>query len=171
MLVIIEGIDRVGKTTLANRMVNELGFDKFEVIKKPIRKSETEIEQVLTKTIETEKIYSVLPTLKIIDKNNVNMLFDRFHISEYVYGLVDRRYVNKSMFEVDKILSKFNNIVLILVNPIDIEKSSIEHGSDLKLHYIEMNKFFNISHIENKIACTYNDFDEVINFLQKEMIK
>ena len=171
MLIIIEGIDKVGKTTLANRMVNELGFDKFEVIKKPIRISGSEIEKILTKTIETEKIYSVLPALKIIDKNKVNMLFDRFHLSEYVYGLIDRGYKNNSMFEVDKILSKFKNIILILVNPIDIKKSSFEHGSDLTKHYEEINKFFNISRIKNKIVCTYDDFDIMINFLRREMAK
>ena len=88
-VIIIEGIDRVGKTTLANLIKRK--FDA-KVFKDKMFVAEDMKDRILI----TEKIATIVNMLKLwpIDKM---LVIDRFHLSEVVYGDLDREYINKDI--------------------------------------------------------------------------
>ena len=126
MIVIVEGIDRVGKTTLCNKLVAN-GFVLLN------EKCQLPISNLDRQMIEQERIHSQLAVLKLI--KNENIVIDRFHLSQIVYGSVNRNSLDTTMFNVDEELAKIG-AKLIIVNPEDLTKSSEEHGSNLDMHFI-----------------------------------
>jgi thymidylate kinase len=159
-IIIVEGIDRVGKTTLVNKIVNNSNYKKF----KPLNNTKNR-----TKEIETEKIFATLSTLKLL--KNDYIIFDRFHISEFVYGYVERGYVNKDCGKVDKILGGLNSL-LIYVEPVNISQSIKEHGKDLREHEKLFLTIYKNSKMQ-KMICNYNNLSEVaekiINLSEEEL--
>jgi len=166
MIVIVEGIDRVGKTTLINKIVKELGFIKYEGIEKYDKINSKNF--YLTQRIETEKLFAATSVLKAIDKMKGNIIIDRFHVSEYVYGLCERGYFNSECFEVDDILGSLNT-TLILVRPKDIKQSIKEHGKDLYRHSLLFENFCQETSIKHKIICNYDNLDYAFNKVKEEM--
>lgn len=154
-VIIIEGIDRVGKTTLALKLKKELNA---KILK------DATIDGRLTKEIVSEKINTTVNLLTLWPKNDI-LIVDRFHLSELVYGYLDRRYNNLHMLNVDEMLSKLD-VKLVLVNPTDVEKSSKEHGSDLSIHDKLFRQFYNDSKIKKKKQCDYNSLDETVEWLK-----
>lgn len=166
MLVIVEGIDRVGKTTLCNEINKETNFKIFKYNSLIENKDKTN-------KYETDKL---LLTLEVCKISNPYIIFDRFHLTDFVYGVLQRNYKLKEAYEnfeiLEKALEKFDNkVVLILVEPVDVERSSKEHGSDLRKHAQLFEALFNESKIKNKIKCNYNTLDEAIKFVKENVNK
>jgi len=154
MIIIVEGIDRVGKTTLCKMLNEEIGYPILD--DRSIFDKNKEISMI----VEAERMSAQISLLKYVD----NIIIDRFHISEYVYGLVEREYENTFMFRIDKKLAKLN-AVLILVNPVDINKSSEEHGKSLLRHQQAFKLFYCISGMK-KFECNYFAFDNVVKAIK-----
>lgn len=152
-IIIVEGIDRVGKTTLVNKIVEELNYSKFVPLNKISDRTEV---------IETEKTYATLSVLKLL--KNDRIIIDRFHLSEFIYGFADRGYANKECENMDKILSELNAL-LIYVRPTDLKKSITEHGSDLQEHHIMFELIFKASRMR-KVVCDYNSLDAIVESLK-----
>lgn len=159
MVVIVEGVDRVGKTTLCDAIMKEVrGIKKFKKQRKfDIKKADN--------ANETDKY---LMLLDMCEDYGLSVLFDRLHLSDYAYGLLERGYdlveaiMNlKSIDEKLCELSKTNKVVMILVVSEDISRSSREHGKDLRLHQKMMKCAFEMSNVENKLICTYSTIEEV----------
>lgn len=160
MLIIVEGIDRVGKTTLCNKIKCELGL--------PIYKHCGEFDySKMDNDNETDKM---LQMLEICSLSNSNIIFDRFHISDFVYGTLERKYdivkANENFEKIDCKVSSFEDVCLLYILPTDIKRSSVEHGKDLDNHNETFYDLYKRSKIKNKFRCTYNTLDEAITFIK-----
>lgn len=165
-IIIVEGIDRVGKTTLVNKLVKELGYSKF--IPANANLSYRELNPRLANIIETEKCYATLATLATLENIDYKIVFDRFHISEYVYGQVERGYTNNECYHIDEVLAQLNAL-LIYIHPTNIQMSSREHGRPLNKHYELFNEFINKTKLPI-IECDYTTIPLVIKSLKEEIL-
>ena len=156
MIIIVEGIDRVGKTTLCNKLKEELNI--------PIFKNERVCNRMLY-NIEVELANQLTNFLSDV---NCDVILDRFFYSEFVYGLADREYRNDFVLSLDEKLSKLN-VLFILVEPTDIDRSSDEHGKDLLLHKTLFDYCFDKSKIEHKIKVDYSTLDDAVNWVRRTM--
>ena len=160
MVIIVEGIDRVGKTTLVEKICQELGYQRF----RDDFRYMTDENPYGNVQVNTEKINTLM---NLIEQGLVdNVVLDRFHFTEKVYGLYDRDYDNVSMVDIDKRLGKLNNVVLIWVQATNVVRSSNEHGSSLLMHERGMCAFYNHSQIVCKVRTKYDGFDNVIKELK-----
>jgi thymidylate kinase len=155
MIVIVEGIDRVGKTTLCNKLKSDLGF---KILKDEVFKPEHFTEEIIA-----EKFLTTVNMLKLLNKD-IDIVIDRFYLSEAVYGLMERKYDSKYLKKIELELLKLDAII-ILVNPTDIEESSKKHGKDLTIHSILFNLRFE-KIILRKILCKYDNFKFVVEHLK-----
>lgn len=168
-VVVIEGIDRVGKTTLANIIKEKYGA----IVLKDKMKNGMSINEVFNKAkkrfglfygksflenIIEEKLNTTLNVIDSMKELDDIIVIDRFHISEYVYGTVERSCDSEISFRNIDDRLKSMDALLIYVRPTDVDKSSEEHGKDLMLHDFFMEETFKSSNM-NKIACSYDDFE------------
>lgn len=163
MLIIVEGIDRVGKTTLINLIHKKINFPIYRHIgERDFNKIDNEVE--------TDKFMQILEICKLSESN---IIFDRFHWSDFVYGCLQRNYdevnavINKSV--VEDFLQELH-AVIILVKPTDIVSSSKQHGIDLTKHEQLFEHVFDNSSL-NKFACTYENLDDAVNWVCSELQK
>lgn len=152
MIIIVEGIDRVGKTTLCNKLKEKFGYDilKFDKI---------EAEDVRCANYGSIKMF--IEMSKYLEQNYI---IDRFHWTEIVYGACERGYFNNEVLELEKEMVTSDNFILIYMRPLDIEKSSEEHGKDLKGHNLMFEMLYNFSNLR-KISCSYKTIDEAVNYI------
>lgn len=157
MIIIVEGIDRVGKTTLCKRLKEEIGI---AVLK------DFTMNGKLKKKIVNEKM---LTTLNVLDAFlDQDIVIDRFHLSEAVYGKLDRGYKNKFVRDIDERLSQMK-ACLILVRPENEEwlrKAEEEHGSDLEKHAKMFEKWYEKSAIRIKLSTTFSEMDRVVELIK-----
>ena len=156
MVIIVEGIDRVGKTTLCKKLESVLGYKRFRDDFRYYG-SYTDI------SVNTDKINTLMNLIegKFVD----NIILDRFHLTEYVYGVVDRDYINKSMLNIDERLGAMSNVIMLYVEPTDINISSQQHHKDLKEYYNLMNVFAKASYIPT-LPLKYKDINSVVDALR-----
>jgi len=160
MIIIVEGIDRVGKTTLCNKLSTELNI--------PIYKHPTSIMDYdhMDNVNETDKMLHMVDIMKL---SNSNIIFDRFHLSEYAYGVVERNYNTISALHnfklVDNELRKCNAI-LIIVKPTDIKMSSEEDGRDMSIYWEHMLDALSASRLKHYL-CDYNSIDKMVNIIKE----
>ncbi len=112
--VVLEGIDQVGKTTLATELA-KLGY---RVVHSPYNPSHTDIKQH----------YQAL-----IDAASEPTVFDRSFISEMAYGLTLRgqsRLSNHDFVELLKLFTKRSCVVLYLTDDIDLIRIRIQSHSE-----------------------------------------
>ena len=166
MIIIIEGIDRVGKTTLAQKLSGEFGI--------PILKQERigGNEQ----STDDSALINYGRAVGLIDfwnweGFNQNIIVDRFHWTEAVYSLIDRHSpeVRTMMENIEvEMLKQKDKYFIIQVMPVDIKWSSRQHGSDLVRHQKEFDDLYNKSKL-NKYRCTYYSFDMCINEIERRL--
>ena len=87
MIVIVEGIDRVGKTTLCEKL-KERGFI---LLKDGGLELFTEDKKEVQANASLAKIDSTLRFIEQMDKQGFNVVVDRLHLTEIVYGIKDHR--------------------------------------------------------------------------------
>lgn len=156
MILIVEGIDRVGKSTFIRRLEERLDYKEF-------RPRQDIFER--TKDCETAKCFVTLEALRIFDECNIDIVIDRFHISEYVYGMIDRKYLNLNMKWIDNDLSKMN-CKIVFFSPENLEQSSEEHGKDLSLHHLLFKHFCASSKLDI-IECKHGDIEMIVDRIEK----
>lgn len=154
-IIVVEGIDRVGKTTIANMIRDNMDVEphlKFSLFKHD--ESFISYNQMDSDN-EADKMSQLLT---IADTFGNNVIFDRFHLSDFVYGVVNRGYkfskAYSNMQSIDIMLSEMQS-VLVYVRPVDLKRSSDEHGSSLDMHHRLMEAAFEDSFM-NKIAVDYS---------------
>lgn len=156
MIVIVEGIDRVGKTTLCNKFV-EHGFKLF--------KDSYFGDMKITKDVALEKLNTSLRFLEIF--KNENIVIDRFHMTEFVYGALERNYTSSEVEIIDKKLSELDAILILVVpsDKSDLKRASEAHGKDLEIYQTTFEAFFKVSTIRKKYICKFDNFDVAIKRL------
>ena len=125
MVIIIEGLDRTGKTTLANELSK-----RFNI---PIYKKDR--EELLGKTFADDELINLgdsIATIKLFNSElfkGRHVILDRFHWSEYVFNMVDRgghleeKYLDFVHEEMNKNPS---NYIVIHMHPINLLRCAAE---------------------------------------------
>jgi thymidylate kinase len=171
MIVILEGIDRVGKTTIAESLRDNLGFEIF-------KKERTEIKGVPNLIDESvaEGIINYGNALGLVDMFNwdgfdKNIVVDRFHWTEAIYSRIDRKQFQpmKYMGYVElKMLEKKEKYLMVYVRPTDINYSSRMHGSDLSKHLEEFERLYAHSSLP-KYMTTFYSKDLVVKEVERRL--
>ena len=122
MILIVEGANRAGKSTMIG-MLQKLAENsgvEFELYNNRINNNEN-----VGTTPEGMYAYAknVIRHLLKVDTNEKLIVFDRFHISELVYGEAFRGYTNDYMLKVDGFLDLMDAKTLYM-------KSDFEHIED-----------------------------------------
>ena len=152
MIVILEGLERTGKSTIAEILENNFGFIRF--------KDHNHLRFMDLKSI-ANRLDSTLSMLVSLDKAGKNIVLDRFHISELIYGTNDRGYPDYDfdhIYYIDEVLSLLNTKLYLLernVNNEYVEAFPREVNESELLEYQKKFRYaFDKSYIENK--CIYN---------------
>lgn len=161
MIIIVEGIDRVGKTTLCKKICEELGYFYY---KAEFDEKQTWIERM------ADQIKDLARFDKMINQGIIKgVVIDRLHLTEKVYGKLERGYDCKTNKIVEEIIPSLSSkCILILVYPEDLKRSSKEHGKNLERHCSKFDFLFYYSRMKEKIKCSYSNFDKVIKELKKK---
>lgn len=115
MKYIIEGIDRLGKSTLVKNMLNELGYHQVIHLAKPkiIEKYTKESGDPLQR-FQYEQYINYFEMLRA---PNLNLIFDRGHLGEVVYSPIYRKYSGDYVYEEEATLG--DDVCLILLTTSD----------------------------------------------------
>jgi thymidylate kinase len=99
-LIIIEGTDNVGKDTQQNLIIeklNDLVFHKIHYSSLPFK---TDVEKHFT---YSNTMYDDMFKLMLSAKEkNINIIFNRSHLGETVYGPLYRNYSGDYVFDIEK---------------------------------------------------------------------
>ena len=122
MILIIEGANRTGKSTMIDYLKKLADNSSIEFIYYNNRINKNEHAGI---TPEGMYAYakSIISDLLKEDTNEKLIVFDRFHISELVYGEAFRGYTNEYMLKVDGFLDLMDAKILYM-------KSDFEHIED-----------------------------------------
>ena len=152
MIVILEGLERTGKSTIAEILENNFGFIKF--------KDHNHLRFMDLKSI-ANRLDSTLSMLVSLNKAGKNIVLDRFHISELIYGTNDRGYRDcdfDHIYYIDEVLSHLDTKLYLLernVNNEYVEAFPRKVNESGLLEYQKKFRYaFDKSYIENK--CIYN---------------
>ena len=152
MIVILEGLERTGKSTIAEILENNFGFIRF--------KDHNHLRFMDLKSI-ANRLDSALSMLVSLDKAGKNIVLDRFHISELIYGTNDRGYRDYDfdhIYYIDEVLSHLNTKLYLFernVNNEYVEAFPRKVNESGLLEYQKKFRYaFDKSYIENK--CIYN---------------
>lgn len=175
MIIIVEGIDRVGKTTLINKLAEScdirpfvdsyLKFNYLNYVTDTLMTVEGNRDDIIA---NTEKINSLLNFLEQFGDRIGNVVFDRLHMSEFVYGANDRNYFSFEAFNnFDVRLSKLGALI-VYVEPKDLEWSSKQHGSNLSYHRSSFEHIIDKSECE-VLRCNIDTLDEAVAKIKEKV--
>lgn len=118
MILIVEGSNKVGKTTFINALANILEADGIRVEiqnKRPAKNNEYEVtKEKMADITKDDFINALRKSLANVNYNHV-YIFDRSYISEYVYGKKYRGYENDEVLKLDKFISEIPFVEQILL--------------------------------------------------------
>lgn len=156
MIVILEGLERTGKSTLA-KIFEEKGFVNF--------KDHNHLRDFSVESI-AERLDSTLSTLIALDKKGINIVLDRFHISEFVYSTL-KRSSDPSLFDhiwyIDEVLSHLNTKLIYLTREVNEQylKDYPEAVFDASIRMLQ-------KEFEYRIDKSYIEDKEVYDLSQRE---
>lgn len=155
MIVILEGLERTGKSTIAEILENNFGFIRF--------KDHNHLRFMDLKSI-ANRLDATLSMITALDKANIDVVLDRFHISELIYGENDRGYPDYNfdhIYYIDEVLSHLNTELYLLernVNNEYVEAFPRKVNESGLLEYQKKFRYaFDKSYIENKCICNTSE--------------
>lgn len=167
LIVIIEGLERTGKTTLCKEF-EKRGFVYF--------KDFNRINYHYATTIEG-RLDTTLTFLQNLSENGVNVVVDRLHLSEYSYGNVIRKLEGtaRNVDYIDNSISKLNSVLILCKSDNDEEykkrmilKYTPERVDELsnKFEY-----YFDKSEIKNKFEYEFTQcgVSGYVNYIFKQI--
>lgn len=177
----IEGIDRLGKSTLIQNIQKKLGyFQSIHFSKPPKWLAEGYMQNSNSEVIEQLKCMpyfnNVLAyqadcfnnSMKLARLNQGNLIFDRWHLGEYVYAPMYRNYPGNYVFDLEREngLNAEDHIRLILlVEDFTISTHFVDDGDSLggeEKREAEQNLFIEAFHqslIQDKRIICVTDAD------------
>lgn len=169
MIIIIEGIDRVGKTTLANKLSELFGIPIF-------KQARLGGNNQLGNNSHEYSVLNYGRAIGLVDFWNSdaftgNVIVDRFHWTESVYSLIDRNSTDPvhmmSCVEMEMLKQK-DKYLIVQVMPVDMNWCNRQHGSDLSKHQKEFDRLYAESKM-NKYRCTYLSYDMCIDEIERRL--
>ena len=171
MIVIIEGIDRIGKSTCCQHLV-DIGYRSMH-FSKP--EGETQNEKAFFQKGTFDRMFAFISTL---EGQDANIVMDRAHLGEYVYGPlyrpdadVDVNYI----FDLERD-NECQDVLLILLihRNLDVVRARDDgEGFDIEKLEEEQDKFleaFDRSHLSKlKIDVTDLDVTEMLAALDAKV--
>ena len=160
MKIIIEGIDRLGKDTLINGLINSLGYHHVVHYSSPknfdFYKGH---DAIYFGAPESDAAFwfqhdSFLQGFDLLEKD-VKLIYNRFHLGEHVYSQRYRGYDGSYVFGLEKMFPRaIHDVHLILLYTSNINIMTDDGRShDFSKREEEQNDFltaFEISHIKHK---------------------
>lgn len=161
MIIIVEGIDRVGKTTLCDMIEKQLGMRVY----KKEREGGNENTSLPANILNFGNATGHLSFWKSDVCKDMNFVVDRFQWTEMVYSKILRKTPNGFMNIINSQLEKMDNVVMVLVKPVDLEWSSKKHGSDLSEYDEMFNDLFS-EYEGNKLLASFYNLQETVDILK-----
>ena len=152
-MVIIEGLDGVGKTTLVDYLV-ENGLKKYH-----FDYDENNLD-IYTKYIN------------VLNQDTKNLVFDRSFISEMVYGPVLRKKCKLSLDQYTKLLYAYkecNSSIIYLTSPKDI--LLLRRANDIKDYQTILNYYEQLNEQYNRIMDYNENIIDVLRYDSHSMGK
>lgn len=143
MVIIIEGLDRTGKTTLANELSKRFNIPIY-------KKDREEFDDLRLKDEEFVNLGDSIATIKLFNSElfkGRHVILDRFHWSEYVFNTVDRGgYLGSSYLRhvCDEMNNNPSNYIVIHMHPTNIIYSAKEDGRGIE-KFADYYKYFCIA--------------------------
>ena len=166
MIVVVEGIDRVGKTTLCKKL-EKLGIKTFKDYS--VLDESNESPEVMQKAAHN----AMKTAVSLVNLFEKDVVIDRFHASEAVYGLLDRDCSFTGCLNVftsiDAMLSSSGDYMFVLVNPVDIEASNQQHGSRLNDHQAMFKELYKIVPEGKKLEVDWYTLDYAVEVIMSEI--
>lgn len=152
MIVILEGLERTGKSTIAEILETKYNFVSF--------KDHNHLMEMDCSFI-ANRLDATLSMITALDKLNIDVVLDRFHISELIYGTHYRGH-SRANFQhikyIDEVLSHLNTKLVLLERTVDEKYEEVFPRNRNAEIITAMQKDFRYevdkSYIENKV--TYN---------------
>jgi len=119
IIIIFEGHDKSGKTTISTELSKRINVPIFK-----LKKNKKQFDQLI------DLFYGVESTVQFIEQTKCSVILDRFYPSEYVYSKVYKRFTNvKKILELDKRMSRMNTFIIVCykdpeayeIDPADID--------------------------------------------------
>ena len=165
LIVVVEGLERTGKTTLCKEF-EKRGFVYF--------KDFNRINKHICLGMES-RLDTTLTFLQNLSENGVNVVVDRLHLSEYAYGKIFRKGYSANVDYIDNAISKLNS-VLIYCKDSDFE----EYKNRMLLKYTpeqvrklseEFEYYFDKSEIKNKFEYEFYKYDvsKYVNYIFEQI--
>lgn len=162
MIVILEGVNRTGKTTIANELT-KLGYTYFK---------DLNVEEVINdKTINKKSFYKgrIIATVEFLQYIKINLIIDRYHYSEFVYGLIRRNYIADYILSIDKILATLNTKLILMDD--DIEKINERAKKDLTIEKKAFDVIYEASILDKMRFNLKDSKDDLVKWLKYGSIK
>jgi len=105
MIIIIEGVDKTGKTTLAKELAKKLGLQYF--------KSNLQKGHFNNNDFKNALKYEGLFMIDFLEQVNINLIIDRSYPSEFAYARAyERETDDKILFELDDRCAKLGVLMI-----------------------------------------------------------
>ena len=162
MIIAVEGIDRTGKSTFCEALSDDTGFVNFYAPESDIVKNKDK-----NMYDEADKC---LKLATLADLSATDVVFDRFHMSDFVYGILNRNYdideATKLFKKVDEKLAKLG-VVVYYFKPKTVAYSSVLEGRDLSKEY----ELFELFKEASSCVVVETDYDHVTQQVKRLMHK
>lgn len=157
---IIEGIDRLGKSTLVKGILNELGYHLV------IHYSKPEVLKTYDKYGNALQVYQKMVNRSMFDliDSGVPIIFDRGHLGETIYAPLYRGYCGDYVYDLEnEIDTQDTALILLTTNDVDLcIDDGLSHNFDKRgEEQMKFIKAFQKSSIKNKHLIDVCEPDDV----------
>lgn len=116
--IFMEGVDKSGKSYLADLLHNTLGMPYYHGVQVPMTK-----EELRTKPFDTARI-EMLMMYELLRQTHINIIVDRFHLSEVVYAHAYGRTIDEDfVWEMDRKFAELGVVIIYVSAPIEVMKA------------------------------------------------
>ena len=156
MVIILEGVNKTGKTTFS-KLLQEKGFKYFK------NKS---VEFILqSNKIDKYSFFNgeLLGMANMLKYMNENIVIDRFHFTEFAYGFVDRNYLSDYVMHIDKMLNAIGVKLIYMDDKIEFINERV--GRDLSVYKLAMELIYNVSSIDKIKHSLYGPTEKLFEWI------
>jgi len=113
MIIIFDGPDNCGKSTIAKALIKRLDAHSYFKIKQ----DKIHLNTYNPETLKTAHELQLDFFTQLAKQSNMNIVMDRFHPSEYVYGSLFRKIDEEIFWHYDKLLAEAGVKIIIPIKP------------------------------------------------------